>query len=42
MSVALDSAIERLYRDIRVARIYEGANEVQRNNVYRVMKRQRQ
>nr|ADI17987.1 acyl-CoA dehydrogenases [uncultured Chloroflexi bacterium HF0200_09I09] len=37
-----DSAIERLYRDIRVARIYEGANEVQRNNVYRVMKRQRQ
>lgn len=37
-----DAAIERLYRDIRVARIYEGANEVQRNNVYRVMKRQRQ
>ena len=36
-----DSAIERLYRDIRVARIYEGANEVQRNNVYRVMRRQR-
>ena len=36
-----DSPIERLYRDIRVARIYEGANEVQRNNVYRVMRRQR-
>ena len=36
-----DSAIERLYRDIRVARIYEGANEVQRNNIYRVMRRQR-
>ena len=36
-----DSAIERLYRDIRVARVYEGANEVQRNNVYRVMRQQR-
>ena len=36
-----DSAIERLYRDIRVARIYEGPNEVQRNNVYRVMARER-
>jgi alkylation response protein AidB-like acyl-CoA dehydrogenase len=36
-----DSPIERLYRDIRVARIYEGANEVQRNNVYRVMKHRR-
>jgi butyryl-CoA dehydrogenase len=35
------SAIERLYRDIRVARIYEGANEVQRNNVYRAMRRRR-
>lgn len=33
--------IERLYRDIRVARIYEGANELQRNNIYRVMRRQR-
>lgn len=33
--------IERLYRDIRVARIYEGANEVQRNNIYRVMRRTR-
>ena len=36
-----DSAIERLYRDIRSARIYEGANEVQRNNIYRVMRRER-
>ncbi|MEX2228902.1 MAG: acyl-CoA dehydrogenase family protein [Dehalococcoidia bacterium] len=36
-----DSAIERLYRDIRVARVYEGANEVQRNNVYRVMRHRR-
>ena len=35
----LGSPIERLYRDIRVARIYEGASEVQRNNIYRVMKR---
>jgi len=35
------SAIERLYRDVRVARIYEGANEVQRNNIYRVMRHQR-
>lgn len=33
--------IERLYRDIRAARIYEGANEVQRNNIYRVMRRER-
>lgn len=33
------SAIERLYRDHRVQRIYEGANEVQRNNIYRVMRR---
>lgn len=36
-----DSPIERLYRDIRVARVYEGANEVQRNNVYRVMRHRR-
>ena len=36
-----DAAIERLYRDVRVARIYEGANEVQRNNIYRVMRRTR-
>ena len=36
-----DSEIERLYRDIRVARIYEGANEVQRNNVYRQMRHRR-
>lgn len=36
-----ESVIERLYRDIRVARIYEGANEVQRNNVYRVMRHRR-
>lgn len=35
------AVIERLYRDIRIARIYEGANEVQRNNVYRVMRRRR-
>ena len=35
------SPIERLYRDIRVARVYEGASEVQRNNIYRVMRRQR-
>jgi hypothetical protein len=34
-----DSDIERLYRDHRVQRIYEGANEVQRNNIYRVMRR---
>lgn len=33
------SAIERIYRDHRVQRIYEGANEVQRNNIYRVMRR---
>lgn len=33
--------IERLYRDVRAARIYEGANEVQRNNIYRVMRRER-
>lgn len=33
--------IERLYRDIRAARIYEGANEVQRNNIYRLMRHQR-
>ncbi|MYB41874.1 MAG: acyl-CoA dehydrogenase [Chloroflexi bacterium] len=36
-----ESPIERLYRDIRVARIYEGASEVQRNNIYRVMRRPR-
>ena len=36
-----DSPIERLYRDIRVARVYEGASEVQRNNVYRVMRHRR-
>ncbi len=35
------AAIERLYRDVRAARIYEGANEVQRNNIYRVMRRER-
>jgi acyl-CoA dehydrogenase len=33
------SAIERIYRDHRVQKIYEGANEVQRNNIYRVMRR---
>ena len=36
-----DFPIERLYRDIRVARVYEGPNEVQRNNVYRVMRNSR-
>jgi alkylation response protein AidB-like acyl-CoA dehydrogenase len=34
-----DADIERLYRDHRVQRIYEGANEVQRNNIYRVMRK---
>jgi acyl-CoA dehydrogenase len=33
------SEIERLYRDHRVQRIYEGTSEVQRNNIYRVMGR---
>jgi alkylation response protein AidB-like acyl-CoA dehydrogenase len=32
------SDIERIYRDHRVQRIYEGASEVQRNNIYRVMR----
>ena len=32
-------AIERLFRDHRVQRIYEGTSEVQRNNIYRVMGR---
>ena len=32
-------AIERLFRDHRVQRIYEGTSEVQRNNIYRVMAR---
>jgi alkylation response protein AidB-like acyl-CoA dehydrogenase len=36
-----DFPIERLYRDIRVARVYEGPNEVQRNNIYRVMRHTR-
>lgn len=36
-----DFPIERLYRDIRVARVYEGANELQRNNIYRVMRHAR-
>lgn len=36
-----DFPIERLYRDIRVARVYEGPNEVQRNNIYRVMRHSR-
>ncbi len=34
-----EADIERLYRDHRVQRIYEGANEVQRNNIYRVMRK---
>ena len=28
--VRLDSAVERLYREIRAMRIYEGASEVQK------------
>jgi len=39
MGYVKGSDIERLYRDHRVQRIYEGTSEVQRNNIYRVMRR---
>jgi alkylation response protein AidB-like acyl-CoA dehydrogenase len=36
-SVLTDRRIARVYRDVRIPVIYEGANEVQRNLVYRQM-----
>jgi alkylation response protein AidB-like acyl-CoA dehydrogenase len=34
-SVLLENRISRVYRDVRIPVIYEGANEIQRNLVYR-------
>jgi alkylation response protein AidB-like acyl-CoA dehydrogenase len=34
-SVLLENRISRVYRDVRIPVIYEGANEVQRNLIYR-------
>jgi alkylation response protein AidB-like acyl-CoA dehydrogenase len=34
-SVLTENRIARVYRDVRVPVIYEGANEIQRNLIYR-------
>jgi len=34
-SVLTDRRIARVYRDVRIPVIYEGANDVQRNLIYR-------
>jgi alkylation response protein AidB-like acyl-CoA dehydrogenase len=34
-SILEDRRVSRMYRDVHITRVYEGANEVQRNLVYR-------
>jgi len=34
-SILTDRRIARVYRDVRIPVIYEGANDIQRNLIYR-------
>jgi alkylation response protein AidB-like acyl-CoA dehydrogenase len=34
-SILQDRRVSRVYRDVRIPTVYEGANEIQRNLIYR-------